>query len=598
MGFEVNQHVERLRRHLPLEADNAELYEELAEVDRGFSFETRALEYTRGLLANPKVKLVVLTGNAGHGKTHLCRRILEEDYGFEPEGALERLSGDPQGERPIEDAKALGRRPLRVIKDLSEIKPISVAGDRLSELLVEDGSVALVCANEGRLRSVVSSRSQELKCIVECLRRSVLAGVTSLDDRVHVVNLNYQSVSVPGRSFLGYVVGKWIDGRRWGVCQKCDAREQCPIVANRNLLHGGSGESAGEALPLSAMESAVRAVEQAGYVLTIRECLMLVAYALTGGMDCKAVESALKVRPRRSLVAEYSLGTNLFDHPLPAARRSQLRVLERIRRLDPGRVGIPEVDDQIGRELDEEETESREQRYRPPPRTIQDRRHETESFVVRFRERRRMAFLSGEPKTEKEVGYSRRLGLMYFDEFSFLLRPGAEEEARRRMEIRDQLVCGLHTLQGIRLPGKPQKLYVVDPAFGEGKSRASILARKIPLRDIRLMSESAWWKEQLDGGDPELTRAVDWIDRRVIVKFGDRIERTLHLDLMSFEIVMRASGGVCQRLFFHAEIRRVLSTLALLAQERDQGEEEIEVIVGGVVRRIDIDLGNRILVST
>src|SRR5690349_12933280 len=86
MALEVNQHVARLRGFQPFQTDSAELvYEHTDPTER--HFETASLNFLADLVERPEVRLVVLTGDAGHGKTSICARLLER-LGRGPEDAL------------------------------------------------------------------------------------------------------------------------------------------------------------------------------------------------------------------------------------------------------------------------------------------------------------------------------------------------------------------------------------------------------------------------------------------------------------------------------------------------------------------------------
>ncbi len=109
------------------------------------SYETKSYHYVLELLAQPSTSLIVLTGDAGHGKTHLCKRILEAG-GKSGEEALQALKDDPEGQTPI--ALDVFAKPLRIVKDLSDDPDEVRNAVRLLELIEDETSIGLVCANE------------------------------------------------------------------------------------------------------------------------------------------------------------------------------------------------------------------------------------------------------------------------------------------------------------------------------------------------------------------------------------------------------------------------------------------------------------------
>ena len=92
-----------------------------------------------------------------------------------------------------------------------------------------------------------------------------------------------------------------------------------------------------------------------------------------------------------------------------------------------------------------------------------------------------------------------------------------------------------------------------------------------------------------------LSAALDWTDRAIFVRISQGRELplvTLELDMLRFELLLRYAEGLTAREHFHADLRRITSTLAMLATATDA--TEITVLVGGERRRLSIDVGNRV----
>jgi hypothetical protein len=71
MALEKNNHVARLLRYQPFQPDAAALvYENSGDRERGY--DTVVLKYLADAVEDPSIHLIVLTGDAGHGKTSLC----------------------------------------------------------------------------------------------------------------------------------------------------------------------------------------------------------------------------------------------------------------------------------------------------------------------------------------------------------------------------------------------------------------------------------------------------------------------------------------------------------------------------------------------
>ena len=152
MALEVNSHVSRLRRFQPFQPDSAELIYEQSD-PREPGYEMVALGHLETVAEDPSVRLIVLTGDAGHGKTSLCARLLER-FGADPLEAAELIRRHGGGVEPL--ASTRSGRPLRILKDLSDVR-VDRGAALLAQLLrLRDGSVSIVCANEGRLRRAVA----------------------------------------------------------------------------------------------------------------------------------------------------------------------------------------------------------------------------------------------------------------------------------------------------------------------------------------------------------------------------------------------------------------------------------------------------------
>ncbi len=194
------------------------------------------------------------------------------------------------------------------------------------------------------------------------------------------------------------------------------------------------------------------------------------------------------------------------------------------------------------------------------------------------------------------VTFGERLGLRHYEAFERLVDP--QLTPTDAVQMRNQVVDGLETIQGVRRPGNQGTLLVVDPAFASHRGSASVIAREIPKGGIRLISQSGVWREQTQapghaGVASPLANAVDWVDRRiymVVPKPGEGAER-IELDCRQFEIVCRAANGLVSRQFFQADIRRLMARMAVIASGAPP-TDEIMIVVNGRTGKLMIDVGN------
>lgn len=578
--FKNNSHVRRILRV------NESYEERCTEHDDGV--ETKSFRFLRQQLLEDPPSLIVLTGDAGHGKTHLCRKLIQL-WGYGATEAIDLMRTDTKGLNHIPPRPRDGRRSLRIVKDLSEIEPKDDAVPVLRQLMKEQDTVAIVCANEGRLRDVLASPdADDLSMISKTLSLGLDDGVTSVDPSVHVINLNFQSVTGEEPSFVESLLQTWVqDNRRWRVCSSCAAEPWCPIRRNQALLAGESSKDQSAAIRRAGVNDLLRLVEQSGYVLTIRETLVLLAYALTGGRSCAEVaRDATSLQTSEQTFADY-----LFDGSEALSPARPLPVLKRIRRLEPGSKARRDVDDGLQRQADEIMADA--PIFRSPPRTRGQTRERARGQTNVYRRLRRIDFFE---KSWSATNRAARLGFLYHRDFEHLV--SREIEATDRwMRIRDQLVAGLHVVQGLR-PRTDSFLFLADPSFAKAAAGSAIVSARVPINQVVPMGREAYWRKSRTGADrPAIVESVDWVERGVVVQIAER-SRVLDLDLVRFECVMRAGGGVAQREFFGPEIRHTLAELATLVESSYEEESyQIELLVGSDLMAVQLDVGGRMRVG-
>lgn len=581
----VNPHVARLALYQPFDAHFARLYAEYVDTNPSDDLATKASSFVSKVIDEPRTRMVVLTGDAGHGKTHLCGQVLGRlgvnDVKFalaEHCDGLHDLATLPSG------------RALRVIKDLSELTP-QVARPRLTQLIEDSGVVSVVCANEGRLRQVLSGGDASTLAPIESSLRSVLdTGTTSADDRVHVIDMNHQSVAARGDgSLIRQLFQKWLDDRRkWGTCDGCPSKDRCPILENRRLLTEPSLSASRRA----ALELLLRVAEQTGHVVTIRELLIFAAHTITGGLTCADVHERVAKHTQDRWQAEFLFHQVAFGTQLKAADRQRLRVFRAMSMLDPGQRAIRAADDALVGLEEQPATKFIDVLslpQAPAARNTAQRQRDADEMRRRYQYLRRMAFFDALENTT--AGLAERIGLRHYDMFELLFEdPGPNE----LMRLRDLVLRGLQAIQGLRGHAAPGAFVVVDPAFAGTRSRASVVAVEVPNANVTLFGQTAWWRAQ--GNEPNLNDVVDWVDRKMYIRLQrpngaeGMIEALVSLDCRQFEFVSRASTGLSAEAFFQADVRRLTAQLAKIT-ERPQPTYKITVIVDGRPAQIVIDMG-------
>ena len=591
--------VQEMVYNVPFDAHAPNLFEEKrSEENEPEPYETNAFRYVLSLISDPGVSMIVLTGDAGHGKTHLCRRLLQHRVG---EGDSDRITSDEaralliddnEGRRAIEVVD--GAKPIRVIKDLSEFEPLDAAVELLETHLKDESSISIVCANEGRLRSVVARAGGSLDLLLETLEAGLDSGRTSTGGAVHIVNLNYQSITPEGGGFLDHMLKQWTrDGRSWVNCNKCLAKDHCPILRNKETLGGKDEDSQRRR---AGLEHLVRIAEQTGYVLTIREALILIAYLITGGTGCERVHEDHRNSDWNALEAR-RFERLLFERELNSHEAKQLRVLERIRHYDPGVVTHRDVDEDIVRRLEDGGGLGNDLWFGADDGaqyTRKKRRQDAMHLVELVRTARRESFFVDAPNDPSGITErSRRLGLYHYSDFDHI--QSDDENPKMMRTIVERVVQGLHVVQGIR-PSDTMSLHIVDPAFSRSGSTTSVIALSIPRNELWLYGLHEVWAESSGGEEAPMMRAVDWVDRAIVLCRGTREPESLVvMNLLQFEFVLRAANGVFFSHFHDSDRRRILTRLAKVAEESSgRRNGSVQAVVDDRIRTIVVERDNSI----
>lgn len=288
---------------------------------------------------------VILTGDAGDGKTYHCRQIWHRLGGTE--AGWESDDGEIPGVKQLK----VGERQLWVVRDLSELDDLKLTFfTQLFKHVDSPGRdrLFLIAANVGQLHD-------RWKAAASALKVRLPNGATSWNDveaqlfgrppsAEHAIKLFHLGRGLAEDSFTA-VVDAVIEHPAWKACGSCELREvhgkKCPILENRHRLHGSeSGPLFRERLADLVLLNA-----QNQRHFTIRQILMLVSNVLLGHpsapkdrlLRCDDV-AAIHAKDLHALGSVYAnvFGENLAGRPREAfARLGRLGLgIETSNRLD------------------------------------------------------------------------------------------------------------------------------------------------------------------------------------------------------------------------------------------------------------------------
>ncbi|MEW9921830.1 hypothetical protein AB2B41_19660 [Marimonas sp. MJW-29] len=602
-----NPHVYRMARFLPFDPSHDQIYEEYQVAGDTLNLDTVAYNYVLEA-ANTGAHVIVLTGDAGHGKTHLCRRIIESFLGYGEEEARKLINEACDGRQVIYAKEGVSANlGLRIFKDFSEFSPEIAAN--LVEESNSDEAVTIICANEGRFRAVLASDQAGHYCaqLLNSFEASFENGKASQDGRVHIVNLNHQSTAADedGLSLGDRAIRDWTSGTRWRSCGECDAREACPINRNREMLSERVDEVAA-ATRKTKLRLLFATLERIGYVITIRDMLMAFAYLLTGGLKCEDVHRMRRGRKKcwQQAYAFYNLA---FEAPdtLSKEQLNRLPLMQQLPKLDPGRRAIREIDERIVNEQEIFKHGQLDLQFPAPPTSDEDfidaadgideiigdprnkkqRADEAENVSQVVRALRRRAYVDGIGRQELDMAH---LGFPYGADFLAIVHDQLDNAERTL--LKRKVIAGLHHIQGLQFSQQTPILHLVDPAFGRSMSGTAILAARIKPANVDLLRLSEKWGNSEDVPH-HVKSSVDWIDRHVVLRVIDKQDdaHDLLMDLMTFDCILRAAAGHVPTKFYEHDIRRVASFLGRIAQSAQASSDQINLIRDGLSSTISID---------
>ena len=266
---------------------NARGLNDLAEVTY---VETRLDAELTDAILEGRHQLVVITGNAGDGKTAFIQQVESQ--------ALQR------GAKRLEQSANGGRlrfmaRDVITVYDGSQDEDDKASDEVLHTFFApfaaqgaSDGSVRVAAINEGRLRDFVLGFRDRYPRLVDVLVQLDDAAYRSEDQAIALVNLNWRSVTAGGyESIFSRQVHAVVSGPFWEKCQACDFRARCPIKHNVDTLRDST---AGPVVieRLRRLVDLVRLRQRRH--LTMRDIRSLISFLLFRDRTCEEIAEALQ----------------------------------------------------------------------------------------------------------------------------------------------------------------------------------------------------------------------------------------------------------------------------------------------------------------
>ncbi len=530
----VNEFVAYLNRYTTVSPEQEAAFDEFSSQSdppsgKKLQLQTKVESFIRDRFSTPNPPSIILTGNAGDGKTYLCRQVIET---FAEQNVADWTD---HTDWRIERAGVT----MRVVKDLSEVSEES-GGEILRDLdgnLKSEGQpqVFMIAANEGRLRSVLESNG--LRELNDRIDRQLREGPDTENDRLIVFNLNKATTSTYVAQAL-----RWItDPVHWSGCGGCAALDGCPIRFNVEKL---SQEHVVERFTLL-----YRTLEHLGVHVTIRDMLIHLAYTVTGGLTCDKVAEAL-LEPGHELhyaLHKHVYYENCWGGEASSVDQRNVSVVNHLRHLDVGQYSFFEVDDFIinGDVADGEATRNEFNELFAPNVDLRGE----------FFAQRRKAYLSGKNSSPNDDKPDALLGLLphcrrkLFFEWRrteaanrltpFLFLPEylrlLEGDYGTLEQPKEQLITGLNrALTGLYVTDK-DVLYVTSQYAHAVEQPVPVVRTKIPTLIIGLHVQ--------EQGAQALDLDLPPLELRIPDPQFRAQPLSVEIDLLRFEYLMRLAKG-------------------------------------------------------
>ncbi len=508
----MNNFVEYLDQFNVLSPNHSKIYDEYTQNTDTyrFSIPTRVEHYlTEVLLQNPRS--IIMTGNAGDGKTRLCRSIYEN---------LTNSQLDSWPREGIIDVNYEGGK-VRIVKDLSELTESVI----YEELMRLQGIISanhtervyyLIAANEGKLTKFLS-QYPELNSLAKAVSDRFMDHLHN-DASLHLVNLQ----DVTSSLYAERIFEEWNKEQYWTSCNSCRLQAKCIIAFNHRKLSKPDVRS--------KLIEQYRLLDLLGTHVTMREILIHASYTITGGLTCSDIKQAdYSVIEKQ---AEHAYYNNFYGTDMPDVSAGEMGAVRYLKRLNPGELSISSIDDfllngdisgddaivsQHGK-LFEEDIDLLFGYYRnriEQYRTLDLEDDRTKLFEQMPRFRRKFFFECG------DEGKAMRQSLLPYTYFYRMIECLVKEQAPVHTQIRRELIHGLNRAFAKKLIVRTHApmLYAVNENL--------LVHGEYPLSMVRLSLELK--RDDIDHSPSRLTLTVQ--------------NKELDIRLPVFEYLLRLAGG-------------------------------------------------------
>lgn len=282
-------------------------------------------------------RLVLISGNAGDGKTAFLQRLEKE---------VEIRGGSANRGLPNGSELALDGKRYLINYDGSQDEGNKdnnqVLLDFLSPFKGSDASTwkpnesRLIAINEGRLVDFLATHEHDFSELTALVRRAFSTGET--ESGVAVVNLNLRSVvaEAEGGSILERTMQSIVQPKNWSACESCDLKNSCYALHNARSFQD---EIAGPRL-LERLKTLYTMAHLRGRLhITMRDLRSALSFMLIGNRDCGEIHALYMAGKHDEVARSY-----YFNSWMGGGQPTSDRLLTLLGELDVGKQEDPRFD--------------------------------------------------------------------------------------------------------------------------------------------------------------------------------------------------------------------------------------------------------------
>ncbi|WP_163971800.1 ATP-binding protein [Oceanobacillus halotolerans] len=495
-----------------LSPNHAKIYDEYTHDDSSqeynfnFTIPTKVEQFLLDVFTNSP-RSIILTGNAGDGKTRLCRRV-HDAFSSEP-------LKDWPNEGIVEVPFSHGR--IRILKDLSELKDDIIFRElsRLQNYINTnhtENTYYLIAANEGKLTKFLS-RNNEFQELGKEVKLRFESHLNNTDD-FSIINL----LDVTSSVYVERVLEEWNKEENWTPCNGCAKKNRCVIYHNH--------------IKTSRKDVQKKLVEQYRLLdflethITMREMLIHISYMLTGGYTCKDIRDAdWRELEDQTKKVYYQ---NFYGLEAHKDAFNEMYALKVFKTLDPGNYSHSRIDDFIingdisgdsslaktHEELFNNELDLQFGFFSKRLRIYRDHNKDnSDTFISEWIHKlRRKVFF--EVTDGELIDTNQLLPFEYVSEYSSMFN-----NQQKQTHIKRGLINGLNRAFSNRLVKNGKSLYATTE---------------------NLMIYDSYRNKQVKIEEEEERKDIDYIPSRFVLNVD---EKKLTLNLSLFEYLIRLNGG-------------------------------------------------------